>query len=188
MLAAELLACDPDLADPSATIEDVTLPDLAYCDPVRSWRDDDLVAEAELLAILESVRDEGRSCGARGQFPSAPPLEVSGPLTCAARVHSLDMVEHDLVGHDGHDGTTPWDRMRAAGYVYSNADELVAAATLPVGAVVHELWLSRAGSCAALMAREFVEIGLARRLGDPPGGAEPPRARFTVLVATPYAR
>lgn len=45
-----------------------------------------------------------------------PSLSVNGALTNSARGHSIDMVTHNLTQHNGSDGSTPQQRMKAAGY------------------------------------------------------------------------
>lgn len=41
---------------------------------------------------------------------------MNGALTNSARGHSIDMVTHNLTQHNGSDGSTPQQRMKAAGY------------------------------------------------------------------------
>ncbi len=43
-------------------------------------------------------------------------LAVNAALTASARGHSIDMVTHNLEQHNGSDGSTPQQRMKAAGY------------------------------------------------------------------------
>ena len=48
-------------------------------------------------------------------------------LDAAAYGHSQDMGVNNFLSHTGSNGSTPWDRMRAAGYQYSSAGENIAA-------------------------------------------------------------
>jgi uncharacterized protein YkwD len=52
-------------------------------------------------------------------------LAVNGALTSAARAHSVDMVTHNLTQHNGSDGSTPRQRMTAAGYTGSWWGEII---------------------------------------------------------------
>ncbi len=49
----------------------------------------------EYLAVINAARAEARSCGARGEFPAAPPVTWSDKLYQAAYEHSQDMANSD---------------------------------------------------------------------------------------------
>ena len=55
-----------------------------------------------------------------------PALKVSTILMGTGQAHSEDMALHDFVGHQSSDGTKPFDRIKAAGYMYRLAAENVA--------------------------------------------------------------
>ncbi len=159
MVAAVGPACaasdelEPSGADPS-------LPRIEFCDPARGWPDALKTRERDLLAELDRVRAEGSGCGTRGSFEPAPPLARSGALSCAARVHSLDMATRDFVDHENPDDQTPWDRLRSTGYAFATADEVIANADLTPEDMLREIWLPRDGSCAALAASAYTEVGV----------------------------
>lgn len=78
---------------------------------------DDLAElEAQVLEAHNKIRLEAK----------LPRLERSKKLEAAARRHALDMAKNKAMTHTGSDGTTPFDRMKAAGYVYRRAGENVA--------------------------------------------------------------
>lgn len=52
---------------------------------------------------------------------------VSKKLTAAAQAHAEDMAAQRKMGHDGSDGSTPAERVKAQGYRYYRAGENVAA-------------------------------------------------------------
>ncbi|MBI3943144.1 MAG: CAP domain-containing protein [Chloroflexi bacterium] len=56
-----------------------------------------------------------------------PPLVLNARLGNAAQIHSDDMATTDNVSHTGSDGSSPWDRIRHAGYNILDAGEAVAA-------------------------------------------------------------
>jgi len=53
-------------------------------------------------------------------------LEVSPRLTRAARRHADDMARRKVMAHKGGDGSSPFDRIEATGYLYRRAGENVA--------------------------------------------------------------
>jgi uncharacterized protein YkwD len=61
-----------------------------------------------------------------------PALTVNAILMGTAQAHSQEMALLDYVGHNSADGTSPWDRIRAAGYNYRLVAENIAwGATTP---------------------------------------------------------
>ncbi|MDY0811816.1 CAP domain-containing protein [Kitasatospora purpeofusca] len=46
----------------------------------------------------------------------AQPVRLDDRLSAAAQRHANDMASHDLTQHDGTDGSSPWDRIRDAGF------------------------------------------------------------------------
>jgi uncharacterized protein YkwD len=55
-----------------------------------------------------------------------PALTVSSILMGTAQGHSQEMALRDFVGHNSADGTSPWDRIKAAGYNYQLVAENIA--------------------------------------------------------------
>ena len=55
-----------------------------------------------------------------------PALTVNAILMGAAQGHSQEMALRDYVGHNSADGTSPWDRLKAAGYTYQLVAENIA--------------------------------------------------------------
>jgi len=51
------------------------------------------------------------------------PLSASSALTSAARSHSQDMAVNNFFSHTGSNGSSPFDRMAAAGFSFSYAAE-----------------------------------------------------------------
>ena len=52
-------------------------------------------------------------------------LTVNAALTAAAQGHSVDMACHGLISHSGSDGSSPQERIAAAGYFASFASEII---------------------------------------------------------------
>ena len=172
-------------ADPSApALEDEPMPDLERCDPVRAWNPELVALEQEMLEALDGRRAEGRTCGTRGSFAPAPALRLRGALTCAARLHALDMAQQGFIDHEGSDDSTPWDRLRAVEYAFATADEAIVGADLTPEDILDTLWLPREGSCATLSATAYTDVGLGVALPfDPDDPIE--GHRWAIVLAKP---
>jgi uncharacterized protein YkwD len=53
------------------------------------------------------------------------PLRLDAKLTAAAKMHSRDLAKSDRISHYGSDGSSPWDRVKRAGYTAKIAAENV---------------------------------------------------------------
>ncbi|HEV6968536.1 CAP domain-containing protein [Roseateles sp.] len=121
--------------------------------------------EAEMLAAVNARRRAGASCGTHGNFPAAPDLAWNDAITQAAAAHSDDMVVHNYFDHTGSDGSSPGDRMTAAGYPWRGWGENIAAGQSSVAEVV-DGWMKSDGHCANLMNAAFRDIGVACVAGN----------------------
>jgi uncharacterized protein YkwD len=159
------IACDSEPDAPPAD-DTLVLPAIEYCDGVREWNEPDAALEREILERVNALRAEGVECEGIARFPASEPLRLSGRATCAARIHADDMRTNGFVDHAGSDGSTPWDRLRDAGSTFAVADQVIAAGAIDPTAVVDEIWMTRPGSCAALMAPEYSYLGIGWASGD----------------------
>lgn len=176
-----LCGCDPE---PTASEPaEVELPALEACDDVRGWSTELVRLEQEMLRLLDDRRALGQTCGARGSFAPAPALHLDGSLQCAARLHALDMAEQGFVDHEGSDDSTPWARMRRAGYLPATADEVIAASDLTPQDIIDQIWLSREGSCSALSATAYTDVGIGVAL--PFDEDDAVGLRWTIVLAKP---
>jgi hypothetical protein len=83
-------------------------------------------------------------------------------LEAAAQRHSNDMANNNWFSHYGTDGSSPWDRIREAGYYpMLSGGENIAAGYSTVLSVI-EGWLKSPGHCANIMSPYFREIGAAK--------------------------
>jgi uncharacterized protein YkwD len=88
-----------------------------------------------------------------------PPLAVNTQLTNAAQAYAKSLAIDDNWSHTGVDGSTPWDRIKAAGYDYSQAAENLAAGHItPAGAI--KGWINSPGHRANMLAYQVQEIGV----------------------------
>ena len=119
---------------------------------------------ATALRLLNQRRAQGADCGNEGVFGPAAALAWDGRLEQAAYAHSLDMATHDYFDHVAPDGSTPADRVGAAGYRWSAVGENIAAGYPDVAAVV-DVWMTSPGHCANVMSPAFVDAGMACAAG-----------------------
>ena len=77
--------------------------------------------------------------GARAEAGLSP-LTVNPQLAAAAQGHSIDMACHGLISHSGSDGSSPSQRVAAAGYAASLASEIIYGSGYPQTAF--DWWMS----------------------------------------------
>lgn len=124
-------------------------PDLAYN-----------VKAAELLDLVNEVRAKGCKCGPTN-MPPVSPLTWNDKLGQAAFGHSDDMKEKDYFDHEGLDGSTFVDRIRATGYEPASAAENIAWGQTTEQQVMNS-WLNSEGHCRNIMQSSFKEMGAGR--------------------------
>lgn len=158
-LGALVTGCggDPDPGQDPGLLE---LPDVAYCEPAQSWPENRVELERQVLELVNEFRAEGADCGSEGSFASAEPLVLEPALTCAARVHSMDMAERGYFSHNTPEGVSPWDRMEQATYMVNGPrGENIATGSNSADGVM-SLWMSSDGHCSNIMNPAFTEIGI----------------------------
>jgi uncharacterized protein YkwD len=116
-------------------------------------------AGERVLALVNEARSHARRCGGR-QFEPAPALRWNGQLEEAAGEHARDMAAHALLDHEGHDGSTPAQRVSRTGYRWRSVGENVAAGQASADDVVED-WLSSPGHCANIMEPSYTDMAVA---------------------------
>lgn len=89
-----------------------------------------------------------------------PPLKVDPKLTKAARRHAADMAANGEMSHKGSDGSSPFDRIEAAGYDSKRAAENVAAGEFGDKTPM-DLWMGSSGHKKNILG-DYEQIGVAR--------------------------
>ena len=137
-----------------------------YCDNVTNaiWTDSWETLETQVIAEINKRRLAGATCGGVAKAKVAA-VTANAKLRCAARKHSKDMKVNNFFSHTGSNGSTPWARIKAAGYVYTNAAENIAAGQATAAAVV-TAWMNSTGHCNNIMNGVLREVGV----GYYPGG------------------
>ena len=86
--------------------------------------------QTQLVNLINGARAEA------GLYP----LNVNVQLTAAAVGHSIDMACHGLISHSGSDGSSPYERIVAAGYSPSLSSEIIYGSGYPQTAF--DWWMS----------------------------------------------
>jgi hypothetical protein len=174
------LACACDAGD-GPELRDAEVPDVEACAGVLAWPQSE--EEDALQGAIEGARARGVACGALGRAAPSDALQTSGALTCAARVHALDMSEQDYFEHEDPDGRLPWHRIADAGFSTVLATELIAHGETDPVALVENVWLPSDPHCGALAAESWTHVGLARwATGEPPLDDDTPAPTWWVVV------
>ena len=133
------------------------------CHPeLEGWSDPWMGAEFAALNDINRMREQGADCNTMGMFEPALPLEMEPYLHCAARYHSLWMVENDVLQHEspgGALGEGPQQRMENAGFSGAPVGENVAAGSAsPTDTVAS--WMGSDGHCANIMSPVASVVGI----------------------------
>lgn len=126
------------------------------------------------------MRASGATCGSQAYRPVAA-LAYDGRLHQAATAHSQDMAARNYFSHTGADGSSPGQRVSAAGYTWNAVGENIAAGYGTVAAVMAG-WASSPGHCANIMSPNYTQLGIACVSG---GGSSTFRNYWTMNLARP---
>jgi len=124
-------------------------------------------------------------------------VSADGRLMAAAQRHAGDMATHHFLGHTGSDGSTPYTRVREAGYRPIALGEVCGRGQRSPREIV-DGWLTSPGHRAVILGAAYTEIGVGYAFSDThywtadlasPFGFEPtptvtPTPTFTPTPAT----
>ncbi|MFO0558856.1 MAG: CAP domain-containing protein [Polyangiales bacterium] len=114
--------------------------------------------EDQVLVIVNQRRAMGANCGGTMYGPTTP-LVMNEQLRAAARGHSLDMGTRNFFDHNSPEGTTPFQRIAAAGYTGSPQGENIAAGNATAAATMTQ-WMNSPGHCQNIMNPQYRSIGV----------------------------
>ena len=120
---------------------------------------DRALISSQVLELVNAARAHARLCGAQS-FAAAAPLSRNALLEKAALAYAQDMARYAYMDHTGHDGSSPQQRISAAGYAWVEAGENLARGVMDAETVVAG-WLRSPGHCANLMLPAYTEMGVA---------------------------
>ncbi len=102
--------------------------------------------------ILVLVNEERSSAGLSS-------LQLSRKLSAAAQAHAEDMALKGFMGHTGSDGSSPADRVTAAGYDYVYVGENVGEGyTTPQ--TMMQGWMGSTGHKANILSKNYTQMGV----------------------------
>jgi uncharacterized protein YkwD len=113
-----------------------------------------------MLQRINSVRAAGCTCGSTTMPPVAA-ISWSDQLAAAAYHHSKDMFQKNYFSHTGANGSSPGERIVAAGYNWKTYGENIAKGYASEEAVIAG-WLASEGHCKNIMNPSFKEMGAGR--------------------------
>jgi uncharacterized protein YkwD len=88
-----------------------------------------------------------------------PVLAASDRLNTAAQNHSNDMASNQFFAHTGSNGTSPWQRIKATGYLFTRAAENIAMGA-PTPEEVVARWMESAAHRENILDCNLREIGV----------------------------
>lgn len=132
------------------------------CRNEKSWPDDWIEFEDEVLSLVNRIRAEGAFCANRWR-PPVSPLRQNLKLTRSARCHAVDMAVYGYFSHVDRRGGTIGRRIKEAGYQYRSVAENIAQGQTSPHQVV-DRWINSPGHCLSIMG-DYREIGIAY-IGD----------------------
>ena len=91
---------------------------------------------------------------------SLPTVSLNTALTAAAQSHSQDMAKTGNISHTGSDGSTPEQRMRAAGYLGGTGEEAVYGGRATVDDAWY-FWTNDRTHANILLTPEYTVVGIA---------------------------
>jgi uncharacterized protein YkwD len=103
------------------------------------------------LKVLDLTNAERAKAGCKA-------LRGDAKLALAARRHSTDMGVNGYFDHNSQDGTSPWDRIRKAGYTSPGAENI--AAGQPTAAAVMDGWMKSPGHRANILNCKLKALGV----------------------------
>jgi uncharacterized protein YkwD len=108
----------------------------------------DPAAEQQMLDLVNGERARA----------GLKPLAADDRLRDVARAHSLEMFQKDYFSHTAPDGSSPFDRMHAAGITFAIAGENLAYA--PNVQIAHQGLMNSPGHRANILRPEFGRVGI----------------------------
>lgn len=145
-----------------ATFQGVPLYTFVFAWPRAEFyhRQTETLADAAQVrtAMLEQVNAERRAAGVE-------PLTADPRLDAAAQKHAEDMLARVFYNHISPEGTTPRQRVQAAGYLADAVGENIAAGHFTVEAAL-DAWLHSSGHRRNILDPRFRNLGVGIAVGN----------------------
>jgi uncharacterized protein YkwD len=128
---------------------------IAAEDPPAPASDPEEPLSARMVELIEAHNRERAA-------EKKPPLAANPKLVAAARVQARDMAEHNMMSHEGTDGSKFYERIQRQGYTGLKMAENVAMAQKTVPEVM-KAWMNSPPHKENILG-DFSEIGVAREV------------------------
>jgi uncharacterized protein YkwD len=153
----------------AVTSANVTVPTVKVAGPASCNYSTSSSYASEVANLINNARAQN----------GLPALAVNAQLTAAAQAHSIDMACHNLISHSGSDGSSPGQRVAAAGYIASRSSEIIYGSGYPQTAF--DWWMNDQIHRDEILSPYITEMGVgyAYVSGTSYGGY------YTVNFATP---
>lgn len=119
---------------------------------IATFRGDEPDPAETLSKLVKAHNDERKE-------EKLPALEENELLKKAAQIHADDMAKTRKMDHTGSDGSTPFERMKKAGYRYQRAGENIAKGQRGLDELM-KTWMSSEGHKKNILGK-FRDIGAA---------------------------
>lgn len=116
-----------------------------------------LFSQTKILNQVNKARLAGQFCG-KIWYPATTRLKWNDKLEAAAKVHSQDMLQTNLLSHKGSDNSYVDDRLLTQHYPWKACGENVAYGVLYEDEVV-KAWIESEGHCVNIMNPQYTEMG-----------------------------
>jgi len=137
-----------------------TLAIFSSCEKENTEDDDvDTFEHQTMLDLVNDYRTSGCNCGSE-YFPPVEAVTWNETLELAAKNHTEDMNDNSNLSHTGSDGSSPGDRIKDAGYIWSTYGENIAMGYSTEKDVVKG-WIESTGHCENIMNGNVTEMGVA---------------------------
>jgi uncharacterized protein YkwD len=120
----------------------------------------DAINDSKIVQLVNDVRATGCKCG-DVQMPAVEKLNWSNQLEKAAAKHSIDMNANNFFDNTGSDKSTPGDRIKNAGYIWTMYGENIGMGYTSEEEVING-WLTSGPHCKNLMNSAFTDFALSR--------------------------
>jgi uncharacterized protein YkwD len=140
-------SCKKDTGSPASNTKNPADSTSATTDP----------SQPLMLQLVNATRAKGCTCGTT-VMPPVKSLTWNAILAQVALAHSTDMNDNNYFSHTGLDGSSPGDRITAAGYIWISYGENIAEGYSDEQSVM-TAWLQSEGHCLNIMNAGFKEMG-----------------------------
>ena len=158
------VATEAECTDDPADMIEACFPDDYHhpnCSHLGFWPLDWERMEFLAVELVNEHRRDGLECDG-SQLGPVDEVEMHDALLCAARLHSIDMVEEEFFSSTNPEtGKNTADRIADSGYNAADAGGIVTSGQLTAEQLVQG-WAADSDHCSTIMGADFEHIGIGR--------------------------